>query len=140
MQRRGPGVDIRVRVNRDRHVSKLGDGDVTKRRIDALPADRVLEAVGDFKSPQRRDDSAGFGRPIEQGVGFWCPLILKIPTECQRGSEHEAHRRPSLMRFLILRPPMVTPRLISRIRWAASRAISRLTTPFGGTRRATSLP
>ena len=68
---------------------KLGEGAVAKRHVAALAPDRDLQALGNLQPPERRHGSADLGDAIKQRVRGGSPLVLEIPTECQRRVEDD---------------------------------------------------
>src|SRR6266849_1194583 len=102
----------------------MGQRAVPERCINTLAPDRDLQAVGRFEPPERRHDGTRVGHLVEHRVRRRRSFVFEVPAQCERGVDNQGHRRPSLIRSVILSPPSVTPLLISLIPWAAARASS----------------
>src|SRR6266849_7268175 len=102
----------------------MGQRAVPERCINTLAPDRDLQAVGRFEPPERWHDGTRVGHLVEQRVRRRRTFVFEVPAQRQRGVDNQGHRRPSLIRSLILSPPSVTPLLISLIPCAAARASS----------------
>src|ERR1700730_2583387 len=102
----------------------MGQRAVPERYINTLAPDRDLQAVGRFEPPERGHDSTRVGHLVEQRVRRRRTFVIEVPAQRQRGVDNQGHRRPSLIRSLILSPPSLTPLLLSLIPWAAARASS----------------
>ena len=72
-----------------------------------------------------RGRRASFNQLLQQGGCRRRPLVLETPREGYRVVGDKAHKRPSLIRSLIFRPPRVTPRLASSRPRPARRAFAR---------------
>jgi hypothetical protein len=75
---------------------------------DALPPLANPQNVGDFQMPKRRNIGASTGsQPVLNFIAFRRGFVLEAPSHRQRAVQNEfrSHRRPSLMRSLILSPP-----------------------------------